>query len=182
MIASPTLASSTRCARDPQVVVRLQRLPVGDYLVDDNLLFERKTLLDLTQSIKDGRLFRQGLRLASASARGVVILEGSSRDLAQSRMRREAIQGALVTLTLSFGIPLLRSANPRGDRRADPACGTPGSSTRERQPTPSRPSPARQAAGSEPRATRIAQDRAGAGEATDRPFRQRRGRDGRNGR
>jgi ERCC4-type nuclease len=98
--------------RDPQTVVRLQRLPVGDYLLDDALLFERKTLLDLTQSIKDGRLFRQGLRLASASARGVVILEGSSRDLAQSRMRREAIQGALMTLTLSFGIPLLRSANP----------------------------------------------------------------------
>jgi ERCC4-type nuclease len=99
-------------ARDPQVVVRLQRLPVGDYLVDDNLLFERKTLVDLAASIMDGRLFRQGLRLASASARGVVILEGTSRDLAQSRMRREAIQGALVTLTLSFGIPLLRSVNP----------------------------------------------------------------------
>ena len=84
----------------------------GWRVLDDALLFERKTLLDLTQSIKDGRLFRQGLRLASASARGVVILEGSSRDLAQSRMRREAIQGALVTLTLSFGIPLLRSVNP----------------------------------------------------------------------
>jgi len=97
--------------RDPQAVVRLQRLPVGDYLLDDSFLFERKTLVDLAASIKDGRLFRQGLRLASASARGVVILEGSSRDLAQSRMRREAIQGALVTLTLSFGIPLLRSAN-----------------------------------------------------------------------
>lgn len=98
--------------RDPQVVVQAQRLPVGDYLLDDALLFERKTLVDLTQSIKDGRLFRQGLRLASASARGVVILEGSSRDLAHSRMRREAIQGALMTLTLSFGIPLLRSVDP----------------------------------------------------------------------
>jgi ERCC4-type nuclease len=98
--------------RDPQVVVQVQRLPVGDYLLDDALLFERKTLVDLTQSIKDGRLFRQGLRLASASARGVVILEGSSRDLAHSRMRREAIQVALMTLTLSFGIPLLRSIDP----------------------------------------------------------------------
>jgi ERCC4-type nuclease len=98
--------------RDPQAAVRLQRLPVGDYLLDDNLLFERKTLVDLAASIKDGRLFRQGLQLASASARGVLILEGTSRDLARSRMRREAIQGALVTLTLSFGIPLLRSVNP----------------------------------------------------------------------
>jgi DNA excision repair protein ERCC-4 len=98
--------------QDPRAIVHVQRLPLGDYLLDDALLFERKTLVDLTQSIQDGRLFRQALRLASAAARGIVILEGSSRDLAQSRMRREAIQGALMTLTLSFGIPLLRSVDP----------------------------------------------------------------------
>lgn len=46
------------------VQVVTSRLPVGDYLVDDKLLFERKTLTDLVHSIKDGRLFRQCLRLA----------------------------------------------------------------------------------------------------------------------
>jgi ERCC4-type nuclease len=91
------------------VQVRVERLPVGDYLVDDALLFERKTLQDLAASIKDGRLFAQGLRLANAPLRSALILEGSSRDLVDSRMRREAIQGALVTLALFLGIPLLRS-------------------------------------------------------------------------
>ena len=52
------------------VQLRLERLPVGDYRIDDTLLFERKTLLDLAASIKDGRLFAQGLRLAEAPLRG----------------------------------------------------------------------------------------------------------------
>jgi ERCC4-type nuclease len=94
------------------VDLRIERLPVGDYRVDDALLFERKTLLDLVASVKDGRLFTQGLRLAQAPLRTGLILEGSSKDLADSGMRREAIQGALVTLTLYLGIPLLRSMDP----------------------------------------------------------------------
>lgn len=98
--------------RRASVCLRLSRLPVGDYRIDDALLFERKTLPDLVASIKDGRLFAQGLRLAQAPLRAAIILEGRSRDLADSRMRREAIQGALVTLTLFLGIPLLRSLDP----------------------------------------------------------------------
>ncbi len=96
------------------VRVQVVRLPLGDYRVDDTLLFERKTLPDLVASIKDGRLFAQGLRLANVPPplRGALILEGTSQDLAECRMRREAIQGALVTLTLFLGLPLLRSLGP----------------------------------------------------------------------
>ncbi len=96
----------------PDVELQVDRLAVGDYRVDDTLLFERKTLLDLTQSIKDGRLFRQALRLMRAPLRTAIILEGRGRDVATSRMRREAIQGAIAMLTLELGLPLLRSANP----------------------------------------------------------------------
>jgi ERCC4-type nuclease len=39
------------------------RLLVGDYLLDNELLFERKALPDLVTSIKEGRLFSQTLRL-----------------------------------------------------------------------------------------------------------------------
>ena len=41
-------------------------------------------------------------------------------------MRREAILGALVTLTLFLGIPLLWSLDPRGDRAPDPIRGPTG--------------------------------------------------------
>jgi len=93
------------------VEVTVRRLDLGDYLLDGRLLFERKTLIDLAASLKDGRWFEQAIRLAASPLRKAIILEGSSKSLADSEMRREALQGALITLTLFLGIPLLRSAN-----------------------------------------------------------------------
>lgn len=93
------------------VSVSTSRLTCGDYEVENNLVFERKTLTDLAISVKDGRIFRQGCRLAESHKRGIIILEGTSRDLVSSNMRREALQGALISLTVFLGIPLLRSRN-----------------------------------------------------------------------
>jgi ERCC4-type nuclease len=45
--------------------VALGCLDLGDYQLDERLLFERKTLRDLIASIKDARLFEQAGRLAS---------------------------------------------------------------------------------------------------------------------
>ena len=92
-------------------VVTIRRLAVGDYLVNNLLLFERKTLTDFAASIKDGRLFIQARRMAASRFKGVFILEGKTGDLLDSRMSREAIQGALITLSLVFGIPLLRAVD-----------------------------------------------------------------------
>jgi len=47
-----------------EVSLAVERLPLGDYLIDEVLLIERKTLPDLVTSIKDGRLFGQAHRLA----------------------------------------------------------------------------------------------------------------------
>ena len=100
-----------------EVDLIVERLPLGDYAWDDRLLFERKTLIDLAASLKDGRLLRQASRLAAAPMRSVLILEGTARDLAASGMRREAIQGALVTITVVLGIPLLRAKDPAESAR-----------------------------------------------------------------
>jgi ERCC4-type nuclease len=69
-------------------------------------------LLDLAESIKDGRLFSQANRLVSAGPSVALILEGKGTDLRQSQMRREALQGAVISLTLIFQIPILRSFDP----------------------------------------------------------------------
>jgi len=90
----------------PDVEVAIGRLAVGDYLVDDSFLVERKTFADFAVSVCDGRFFRQSCRLASSSHRSVLILEGSSGE---SNLSREALQGALITLTLILGVPLLRA-------------------------------------------------------------------------
>ncbi len=95
------------------VVVAVQRLPVGDYQIDGRLVVERKTLADLAESIKSERLFQQASRLASSPIRGALILEGTAEELRSSQMRREAIQGALITVTIVLGIPLLRARDAR---------------------------------------------------------------------
>jgi len=94
------------------VNVRIDRLSFGDYKVNNHLLFERKTLKDFAASIIDGRLFDQMIRLASSKYRGILILEGTGRDIAASGIRREAMQGALISTTLILGIPVLRSKEP----------------------------------------------------------------------
>jgi len=98
--------------QSPDFQVTESRLRVGDYLVDGRFLFERKTLTDLVAAIIDGRLFKQALRLAGTHLRPVMILEGTSRDLADSGMRGESVQGALVTVALFCGIPLPRTRTP----------------------------------------------------------------------
>ena len=80
--------------------------------MDGQFLFERKTLTDLVAAIKDGRLFRQALKLSGTKLQSAIILEGTGRELAGCNMRWEAIQGALVTVSLFCGVPLLRTRTP----------------------------------------------------------------------
>lgn len=112
---NPLLLETLRNTADAEVAV--QRLELGDYLIDGRLLFERKTLADLVASLKDGRLLEQACRLAAAPLYKAMILEGTSHDLPNSGMRREAIQGARVQVTLFLGIPLLRSSGPEESAR-----------------------------------------------------------------
>jgi ERCC4-type nuclease len=79
-------------------------LKTGDYRVGRSLLVERKTARDFWQSIFDGRLFRQAGRLAKASPRALLLVEGPGLDLSKPPVR-----GALVTLMTVFGVPVLFS-------------------------------------------------------------------------
>jgi len=94
------------------VKVSIYRLSIGDYQVDNRLIVERKTLKDFVVSIIDGRLFKQMLCLANSKSEGVLILEGTVSDMVEIGMTREAMQGALITVSLILGIPVLRSKDP----------------------------------------------------------------------
>ncbi|HPO17379.1 MAG TPA: ERCC4 domain-containing protein [Candidatus Hydrogenedentes bacterium] len=107
-----TVTASALAAQE-DALVEYAQLSTGDYQIEDTFVFERKTLSDFSASIQDGRIFRQALALTKLPPRmrGVLILEGSSADLSESAMRRESLQGALITISLFFGIPILRSLN-----------------------------------------------------------------------
>jgi len=101
----------------PGVTVGVERLAAGDYLADRKILFERKTLRDFSLSIVDGRLFKQMGALAQTRTKAVLILEGTAKDAEGVAVRREAIQGALITISLILGIPVLRSMSPEESAR-----------------------------------------------------------------
>jgi ERCC4-type nuclease len=94
-------------------IVSVETLDRGDFLINGQWIFERKTISDLCASLVDGRLFKQALQLMQSEAHPVVILEGSSRDMESSGVRRESVQGALITLSVFFGLPVLRSLDPQ---------------------------------------------------------------------
>lgn len=104
-------------AADSTWSVAFAQLDIGDYLIDDRILIERKSLVDLAASIKDGRLFRQAQRLAALSShRGAarncaLLIEGNAADLRDSKLSGASLRAALATVSLFFGIPVLRSTN-----------------------------------------------------------------------
>ena len=67
--------------------VQLTDLPVGDYVLGFGLAVERKGPNDLGASIRDGRIFDQAVRLQSAFAQAVVMVEGEPRGIAEDAWR-----------------------------------------------------------------------------------------------
>lgn len=83
-------------------------LNTGDYLINNSIIIERKTLDDLVNSIIDGRLFQQAMRLGASDKWKAIILEGKK---IRYQMTRESIQGALITTAVQFKIPILWAKN-----------------------------------------------------------------------
>ncbi len=99
--------------RRPDAIVTVRRLQTGDYQVDNTLVVERKTLADFALSVRDGRLFTQVGRLTrQRRMRACLILEGTPNRYPRLAIPKPAFQGALITVTLVFGLPVLRSATP----------------------------------------------------------------------
>ena len=93
------------------------RLRTGDYLVDGSVLIERKTVSDFALSIIDTRLFKQATRLNKSGYRPAFLIEGSPAGLGSIGMTRESLQGALISLTLIFNIPVFRSLDKQESAR-----------------------------------------------------------------
>ena len=69
---------------------------------------------DFGTLILDGRLFTQALRLTCTDYTPALVLEGKASDPACIRLSREAVQGALINVSIVLGIPVLRSLDSRG--------------------------------------------------------------------
>lgn len=92
--------------------VTIEALPVGDYIIEDFVVFERKTHQDFIVSLMDGRLFAQASRMKRNFQRCSIILEGLDLYNTSIDVHPNAIKGALVDLTVIWQVPILYSKTP----------------------------------------------------------------------
>jgi len=91
--------------------VTLKSLEIGDYVVSDRLAIERKTARDFVESIIDPErnIFSQISNLAKTYERPVLILEG--RDLFTSQINPNSIRGAMASIAIDYGVPIIPTEN-----------------------------------------------------------------------
>ena len=93
-------------------VVR-RNLPIGDYVVSDNIVIERKTAWDFAKSLFDGRLFDQARRMRGEYDTVTFIVEGDPVRLRRYRSMQKQLYAAIVTLLVDYDAKIIYSGNPR---------------------------------------------------------------------
>ena len=94
------------------ITTRLETLEVGDYVLSDRVVVERKTVEDFLDTLTGGdrSMFEQVGDAARHYGRPVVIVEGE--DLYGRRnVHPKAIRGALASLAVDFGASVMQTAD-----------------------------------------------------------------------
>ena len=91
--------------------IRMERLTVGDYVIDGSIVIERKTHADFATSLVDGRLFPQAAALARSPHRPIVLLEGPAPDQMPDADAR-ALKGAMLSLAVMWRLPVIQARSP----------------------------------------------------------------------
>jgi len=100
--------------RKSNITVEEKKLFIGDYLINKHIAVERKTTRDFAISIIDGRLFSQASRLKRYAEVQLMIIEGTDLFYTGYEIDPQAIKGAIVSLSVSWQIPLIFSKSPEG--------------------------------------------------------------------
>lgn len=87
--------------------VRVERLAVGDYVVADGCIVERKHVVDLHDSLLRGRLWPQLGRLRVCAAEPYLLVEGVTL---RGPIRPDGIRGALLAAA-ELGVTVIRSVD-----------------------------------------------------------------------
>ena len=89
------------------IKVRLAQLESADYVVAGKVAVELKKVDDFVSSMLDGRLLGQVKELRSKFEKSVLIVEGEEDIYSVRRVHANAIRGALASIVLGFGVPVL---------------------------------------------------------------------------
>ena len=87
-----------------QFVLVPHALSVGDYLISERMIVERKTANDFLESIKDGRLFSQMMEMRKNYQVPILIIEG---ELFTGGFHENSIYGALASIIGDYRISVI---------------------------------------------------------------------------
>jgi len=90
--------------------LKLEQLPVADYIISERVGIERKSSQDFNDSIKDGRLFNELRELKNNFERAILILEGD--PFQNSSINENALYGAITSIILNLDISIYKTKNP----------------------------------------------------------------------
>ena len=93
--------------------IKLEKLESADYLLSSRAAVEFKTKQDFVNSIIDGRLLGQLKSMKKNFERPLVIVEGEEDIYSIRNVHPNAIRGMLATITVSYGMPIIYTKNPK---------------------------------------------------------------------
>lgn len=88
------------------VLIIYRQLKVGDYILPGSYCVERKTAADFINSLYDGRLFDQVSRMSEAYDNPILVVEGDFAKTWENFKHKNAIFGALASLSLDFNVKI----------------------------------------------------------------------------
>lgn len=95
------------------VSVIYKQLEVGDYMVTEDTVIERKRVDDLAHSVFEGRFFDQVRRLKASGLRTFILVEGDLMYLRRITNKYKAVEAALVTAVIYNNIPVIYTRNAK---------------------------------------------------------------------
>ena len=98
---------------DMDVEIQLEQLQKADFVLSKRVGVEFKTVHDFIESIIDGRLLVQIKDLKVGFERPIIIIEGQEDLYSVRNVHENAIRGMLGTIAVGYGIPVLRTKNPK---------------------------------------------------------------------
>ncbi len=90
--------------------VTFSNLTAGDYIINDQIIIERKTAEDFIQSIFDNRLFEQCSKLKKEQQRVLILLEGNPYET-RHEINTLAVKGAILSILTAWQIPMIITQN-----------------------------------------------------------------------
>ncbi len=93
------------------VIVDIRRIEVGDFIISKRVVVERKTISDFVNSIIDRRIFKQIENMKEFYERPIIILEGIEDIYSVRNVHPNAIRGAIASISVDYGIPIIRTSN-----------------------------------------------------------------------